>query len=324
MLAACANLIKATGLPSDRERGNQMNPAPSGHKKHKSKVTSQKTRADNFRSSLLQTILGSFEFTPEDVFKIATSVYCDIPAGLYPSEERSSTIVRTKPSLAVTNAFLHVCAVSGHFDQAWLVMEDMMHRTQGDFKPDLATYRHVLKAAAVKRRKLVSQSLDAADVDTKVGEIIDYATDSLSKQSRVALWVKLSLGGLVGATVGKFTMMGILALPSSSIFSGATEPLGEQSIITSSQQPEGIIHLLASHEVALGIGFVTGLLTAGYYIRGSTQKPRMDTKEQVTKSRGQHPREDLPHARLFGLYFPDLKTTDKEEIREYLRKEAEV
>ncbi|KAF9201245.1 hypothetical protein BGZ49_008536 [Haplosporangium sp. Z 27] len=329
MLTACADLTRATISPSHHQHRDQTNNAPSqisAHKKRKFKSVPLESRSNDFKSNFLQTILESIEFTSNDVFKIACSIYYGIPAGSYPGNERQHTITHIKPSLEVTNAFLHVCAISGHFDQAWLILEDMMDRKQGDIKPNLTTYRHVLKAASVQRQKLSDQSLDVADIDVKTEKILDYASSSLSKQSQVALWMKLGLGGLVGATVGKFTMMGIMALPSSSILNGLSEPKeGEGSmIIDSYQSGEGIIHFLATQEVALGIGLITGLLTTGYYIRLSTLSSRADpAQEQVIRSRNQYFREDLPRARLFGLSFPDLKTTNKDEIREYLRKNAD-
>ncbi|KAF9433827.1 hypothetical protein BGZ76_008932 [Entomortierella beljakovae] len=316
MLTACAD-ISRTVAPS-HEQDHQP------HKTWDQIKPKRNNSSDRFSTNLLQTILQSFEFTPEDVFKIARSVYYDIPKGSFAGGAYSNTISLTKPSLDVTNTFLHVCETTGHFDEAWLVVNEMMNRKQGDVKPDLATYRYVLRAAALQRRRHTGESLDIAEIDTKVDGIIEYASNSLSKQSRIALLVKLGLGGLVGATAFKFTMMGVMALPSLSTFSKSIEDLGkEQSTVVGAHQPDGIIHFLASQEVALGVGLAAGLLTASYFIRGSTQKIAVNAKQEpALKSRNQQIQDDLPRASIFGLYFPDLKTTSKSEIQNYLRKNA--
>lgn len=211
-----------------------------------------------------------------------------------------------------------------------------MGRAQGDVKPDLTTYRNVLRAAHVHRQQLQKQGVDTGDLDIKVDNIIDRAAEALAKQTRMALRIKLGLGALIGATVGKFTMMGILALPPLRFMGEVEEPkLEEHSTAMETSLPvDGIIHYMESHELAMGVGLAVGILTAGYFIRGSTRHSRIVSEQDPTpKSRSKDSRssigyrnalQDLPRAKLLGLYFPDLPTTNLDEIRENLRSNMKV
>ncbi|KAF9279291.1 hypothetical protein BGZ68_008004 [Mortierella alpina] len=270
-------------------------------------------------------------FTSDQVFSIACSIHDNIPAtsdfcsGLGESSNYSN------PSLQVTNAFLHVCAITGHFDRAWSVLQEMVQRPQGDVKPDLATFRHVLNAAAVHRRRAADLNEDA-EFNSKVEKVIEQGAEALSRQARMAFGMKLGLGGLVGATVGKFTTMGLMALAESNILTkGTGSTVGGDPTVAAgptTQLSDGMIHLLASQEVAAGMGLAAGLLTMGYFIKGSTRHFSSPTAVTATgesgskvPSRHHHVPDSLPRARLFGLYFPDLTTINKEEIRDCLRME---
>ncbi|KAK3817640.1 MAG: hypothetical protein J3Q66DRAFT_188093 [Benniella sp.] len=324
MLMACADLTR-TALSSPilgHEQSKKQNPSSKGKQRHGSRI-------NDLRLNLLKTILDSSTFTSDEVFGIARFIYNNISTGSYRPNDNATQPMH--PSLQVTNAFLYVCALNGHFDEASAVLEDMMGRSQGDIKPDLTTFRHVLRAAHVRRQQLRIKIEEASALDAHVDWIIDHAAEALAKQTRMAFWIKLGLGGLVGATVGKFTMMGVLALPSSKFMSNVGESAGTgSSTIQGPLQPtDGIIQLLSSQELAMGVGLAAGVLTAGYFIRGSTrlsvatvkQGPALDTNSEDARSsiRYQHAPLSLPRARLLGFYFPDLATTDVDEIRENLR-----
>jgi len=336
MLMACADLTRtALSLPvPGYEQSKKQNPGSQGKQRHGSlSVLAREAGISDLRLNLLKTILDSSAFTSDKVFAIARFIYDDISTGSYLDTDPDDNATQpTHPSLQVTNAFLYVCALNGHFDEASAVLEDMMGRSQGDIKPDLTTFRHVLRAAHVRRQlQLQSQKEDASALDAHVDWIIDHAAEALVKQTRMAFWIKLGLGGLVGATVGKFTMIGVLALPSSKFMSKVGESAGtEASTVQGPLQPtDGIIQLLSSQELAMGVGLAAGVLTAGYFIRGSTrpsvttvaQEPTLDTNSEDARSsiRYQHAPQSLPRARLLGFYFPDLATTDVDEIRENLR-----
>ncbi|KAG0200049.1 Cyclin-dependent kinase 10 [Mortierella sp. GBA30] len=370
MLYACADLNRAAVVTSTRsQHGSSGARSESSSTK---RVKGAAAQSDNDRrnqgaggnltelgSNLLQTILQSSMFTSDQVFKIACSIHDNIATesdAISITGSESGGRPRSHPSLQVTNAFLHVCAITGHFDKAWLTLQEMIQRPQGNVKPDLTTYKYVLKAAAVQRHQQSAnhyhhyqqqhqqqqqqQHAEDPELNSKIEIVIEQGADALSRQARMAFWMKLGLGGLVGATVGKFTMMGIMALPDSNMFSTSTESVvkGHSSVIvdSSSKISDGIIHLLASQEVAAGFGLAAGLLTAGYFIRGSTRHPTPSTVADADAAtttntagmsehdRRQSPRqyhvpENLPRARLFGLYFPDLVTVNKNEIRDYLR-----
>ncbi|KAF9574953.1 hypothetical protein EC968_004954 [Mortierella alpina] len=271
-------------------------------------------------------------FTSDQVFRIACSIHDNIPVtSISGSEGLGESNNHHNPSLQVTNAFLHVCAISGQFGRAWSVLQEMVQRPQGDVKPDLTTYRHVLKAAAVHRHRILDSNEDA-EFNARVDRVIEQGAEALSRQARISFWMKLGLGGLVGATVGKFTTMGIMALAESNIMARGSGSIakGDTTGVTSStvQLSDGMIHLLASQEFATGIGLAAGLLTMGYFIKGSTRHYCSPTAVTATGEFGskapfrhQQVPDSLPRARLFGLYFPDLATINKEEIRDCLRSE---
>ncbi|GJJ75605.1 hypothetical protein EMPS_07963 [Entomortierella parvispora] len=228
------------------------------------------------------------------------------------------------PSLQVTNAFLNVCAMTGQFEKAITLLLEMRQRPQGDVKPDLTTYKLVLRAAAVHGRDLGSAA-EQEEHARRVDDILDKATSTLARQAQVALWMKMGLGGLVGATVGKFTMMGVMALPTSGLFESGTQNSAgghEHTVAMDPSVPgEGMLHILATQEVALGIGLAVGMMTAGYVILGSTRQ-----QAGTAVRRHSHPRglPKLPRAQFFGLYFPDLVTTRKNEIRTYLQQSMDI
>ncbi|KAF9930669.1 Cyclin-dependent kinase 10 [Linnemannia zychae] len=354
MLNACANLCRATTSSSHpktakytRKQRQQQHTQPSMEKKDAMES------APSLAPNLLETIIKSSSFSSEQVFRIARSIYIELAARPYPvigvlkdlpSRQRIS-------SLEVTNAFLNVCAIAGHFGDAYSVLQDMIHSPQGDIKPDLATYRFVLQAAASAKRQqspsIKSQDLNEdqhfvedTSVDTRTQEVIEQAVEILSKKARTALWIKLALGGLVGATVSKFTVMAIMALPTSHPLEGTIGSASEEPVsfhTTGGIHPaEEIIMLLKSQEVATGIGLAAGMLTIGYFILGSTRRPMAagnqqaatyghkstsaPAEEQGVKTYHGHLPDILPRAKPFGLYFPDLATTSKDEIREYLQK----
>ncbi|KAF9083918.1 Cyclin-dependent kinase 10 [Mortierella sp. AD031] len=394
MLTACANLCRTTGTRSHSKathsRKQQQPPQPpkSRRKTDINKTTATAT-TNSLASNLLETILQSSVFSSDQVFAIARSIHDNLSTRPHPV----SGIIQDKSrqrklSLQVTNAFLSVCAITGHFDDAWRVLQEMVDSPQGDVKPDLTTYRHVLRAAAVLRRQLTAdaaasqedQARRISSIDTTAQQVVEQAAEALSKKARMAFWIKLGLGGLTGATVCKFTMMAIMALPTSgfmgtgidrggsgggsgewggvqssiSAYSGGSVELVKEStpshMIDSLQSTEGIMEFLATQEVATGIGLAVGMLTAGYFILGSTRRPPMvrqatnvqepagDVKEEDPGFKTRHTRhqqhqhhqyhhyhlsETLPRARLFGLYFPDLATTSRDEIRDYLRKSTQ-
>ncbi|KAF9351545.1 Cyclin-dependent kinase 10 [Mortierella sp. NVP85] len=338
MLMACADLTR-TALSSPALGYEQSKKTGSPRKQRHGSLSSIAREAgiSDLRLSLLKTILDSSAFTSDEVFGTARFIYDNISTGSYLNTDLNDNATQPMhPSLQVTNAFLYVCALNGHFDAASAVLEDMMGRSQGDVKPDLTTFRHVLRAAHVRRQQLQDHSEEASALDAHVDWIIDHAAEALAKQTRMAFWIKLGLGGLVGATVGKFTMIGILVLPSSKFMSNVGESAGtESSTVQGSLQPtDGIIQLLSSQELAMGVGLAAGVLTAGYFIRGSTrqsvasvkQEPEPGTHSEDTRSsiRYQHAPQSLPRARLLGFYFPDLATTDVDEIRENLRSNMRV
>ncbi|KAG0005840.1 hypothetical protein BGZ65_010029 [Modicella reniformis] len=336
MLVACADLTRAA-LPSlDQEHGHnrkQQNAQTHGAgRKPGSQVAMGR---DVGTRNLLQTILESSAFTSNDVFKIACSIYHEISTGSYlkTSQGEDANHQPTHPPLQVANAFLYVCAIAGHFDKASTVLEDMMGRAQGAIKPDLTTYRHVLRAAYKHRQRLRNQNAeDTSDLDVKIDQIIDHAAEALVRQARMAFWIKLGLGGLAGATVAKFTMMGVMALPSSRSIIQVDGSVGSDH--SSSLSTDGIIQLLASQEIAMSVSLAAGLLTAGYFIHGSTRQPiamaqqepslRTALKSTDLNTRYQRAVQDLPRAKLFGLHFPELATTNIDEIRENLRSNMRV
>ncbi|KAF9914557.1 hypothetical protein BX616_008043 [Lobosporangium transversale] len=379
---------------------------PGGRTKGKEKVQKQQgPRTHDIKATLLKTILDSSRFTSDDVFRVARAIYYSLAMGKFyhaagasnwkisgdgddncdgsntgsqfPSSSSSSSSSdtlkskdRPSPSNQITNAFLDVCAVTGNFDEAYAVVKEMMQSPQGNIKPDLMTYRYVLKAATTAGRSYskANNVIAEKEIEVKVNIVIDEASEALYRQSRMAFWMKIGLGGLAGAAVGKFTMLGIMALPSSraliqdtnagvgisTVDHAGSDVLAENriDIVGSPQSVDGILELLASQEVAMGVGLVAGLLTAGYVIRSSTSQsvattavtteaaatvPISTSKAVLTetvpsnKSKAQRPyrqhhhpndREpsiSLPRAKLFGLYFPDLATTNKNEIRDYLK-----
>ncbi|OAQ23642.1 hypothetical protein K457DRAFT_142602 [Linnemannia elongata AG-77] len=366
MLAACANLCRATmsPLPSRTTHHPRKHQQHTRLPKDKSKPETNKASTTSALPNLLETILQSSMFSSDQVFNIARSIHNDLSARPHsesgiiqdlPSRQRTS-------SIQVTNAFLDICAMTGHFDEAKTVLQEMLNSPQGDVKPDLTTYRHVLRAAAVAQRHQSAVPRQDQDqnqatkysIDASVQEVIEQASEALSKKARMALWIKLGLGGLTGATVGKFTMLAIMALPTSRpLEDGVDRNSGESTsthMIDSFQPTEGIMEFLATQEVATGIGLAVGMLTAGYFILGSTRRPLATVVTQqtstatpttahaqepavdetvgdpITKNRHDHHHhhhhlpDTLPRARLFGLYFPDLATTSKDEIRDYLQK----
>ncbi|KAF9955244.1 hypothetical protein BGZ70_010299 [Mortierella alpina] len=341
MLAACADLNRAATQSSPRKEDRliAVSRKERGHRAGTSAGAPWNERDDRTASprdlgpSLLQTILQSSLFTSDQVFRIACSIYENISgASNLASGGSGKSSHSHNPSLQVTNAFLHVCAVTGHFDRAWSVLQEMVQRPQGDVKPDLTTYRHVLKAAAVHRNRVKDRN-EETEFNARVERVIEQGAEALSRQARMAFWMKLGLGVLVGATVGKFTTMGILALAESKILARGAglivqgDPL-EATGSTTVQVSDGMIDLLACQEIAAGIGLAAGLLTVGYVIKGSTRQSCSATAVTATgesgskgPSRHQYVPDSLPRARLFGLYFPDLTTIKKEEIRDFLRME---
>ncbi|KAG0368212.1 hypothetical protein BGX24_002909 [Mortierella sp. AD032] len=383
MLTACANLCRAS-MSHSRKHQQPTRPSKDKRKLDNSKSTTAATPSKAL--NLLEMILQSSVFSSDQVFKIARSIHHDLSTRPHPV----SGIIQELPnrqrtsSLQVTNAYLDLCAITGHFDDARAVLQEMLDSPQGDVKPDLTTYRHVLRAAtAAKTSHGNDQEQDLtrkASIDTSVQEIIEQAAEALSKKARMAFWIKLGLGGLTGATVGKFTMMAIMTLPiirpieigSSGLQSSSNgESVSTTHMIDALQPTEGIMEFLATQEVATGIGLAVGMLTAGYFILGSTRRPLTAavttttavvsrqipaTETTTTMTQAQEPAVDaavaeeekeelgskirhvqqqqhlhhrhhqhylsdaLPRARLFGLYFPDLVTTSKDEIRDYLRK----
>ncbi|KAF9191406.1 hypothetical protein BGZ51_007410 [Haplosporangium sp. Z 767] len=333
MLTACANMCrKATAdTPHSADRQNaRESRVEKGHGKPKRTPISQEVDATEWGSGLLQTILQSSTFTADEVYKIACTIHDKIATGLHLHEEQDSA-PHASPSLQVTNAFLRVCAITGHFDKAWSVLQDMTHRAQGDVKPDLTTYKHVLKAATVYRESSTDRSVDDAKLDQKIKDVIEQGSKSLTRQARISFWMKIGLGGLAGVTAGKFAALGVLALPTSDILSASAKTAEDTPhlVIDPSHANESALHLLASQEVAASIGLVVGLLTASYFIIGNTgstivQVPHRLVSDRAkdepgSKRRYPHALEGLPRARLFGLYFPELATINKEEIRKYLK-----
>ncbi|KAF9990655.1 hypothetical protein BGZ75_000472 [Mortierella antarctica] len=339
MLAACADLSRAATLFSPRKEDRlrapprkQLGPGTgksAGALRNEGDTGAPTTR--DLGPNLLQTILQSSMFTSDQVFRIACSIHDNIPsASIIGSRGPGGSSHHHSPSLQVTNAFLHVCAITGHFDRSWSVLQEMVQRPQGDVKPDLATYRHVLKAAAVHRHR--KHCNEDKEFSSRVDRVIEQGAEALSRQARMAFWMKLGLGGLVGATVGKFTTMGIMALAESNIMARGTGSIVKEDPTVASSSTihlsDGILHLLASQEVAAGMGLAAGLLTVGYFIKGSTRHFCSPTAVAATgelgsraTSRHQQVPDSLPRARLFGLYFPDLATINKEEIRDCLRLE---
>ncbi|KAG0256189.1 hypothetical protein BG011_004715 [Mortierella polycephala] len=336
MLTACASMSKnatADAPHSADQRNARVSHVDKGYGKSKLQQgtpISQGVEAAEWGSGLLQTILQSSTFTADEVYRIACTIHDKIATGLHLHQGQDS-VPHANPSLQVTNAFLDVCAITGHFDKAWSVLQDMTHRTQGNVKPDLTTYRHVLKAATVYKGSSTDQSADDAKMDQKIKDVIEQGSESLTRQARISFWMKLGLGGLAGVTVGKFATLGVMAFSTSDILgtsARATEDTSHLAIDTS-YAAESAFHLLASQEVAAGIGFVAGLLTAGYFIIGSTGSSIVRVPHRLgsdrakdepgSKRRHPHALENLPRARLLGLYFPDLATINKEEIRNYLK-----
>ncbi|KAF8945908.1 hypothetical protein BGZ47_001734 [Haplosporangium gracile] len=369
MLTACANLCRAAVSPLPSSSAHHLRKQQQQHTrslKNKRKSEIGKASAKSAPSNLLETILQSSMFSSDQVFKIARSIHNDLSTRphsesgivqVLPSRQRTS-------SLQVTNAFLDVCAITGHFNDARSILQEMLNSPQGDVKPDLTTYRHVLRAATIAQRHQSTAASQAQDqvqarrtsIDTSVQKIIEQAAEALSKKARMVFWIKLGLGGLTGATVGKFTMLAIMALPiPRPLEDGMEGSLRESTsthMIDSLQPTEGVMEFLVTQEIATGIGLAVGMLTAGYFILGSTRRslttmvtqqtsgatttphtqqpavdkavgePRNKTRhDQCHQHRHKHYLPDtLPRARLFGLYFPDLVTTSKDEIRDFLRK----
>ncbi|KAG0286260.1 hypothetical protein BGZ96_009573 [Linnemannia gamsii] len=371
MLTACASLCRAAVTPMPSKTTHHLRKQQQQHPRLPRDKRKQETNKSSTTPNLLETILQSSMFSSDQVFRIARSIHSDLStrshseSGIiqdHPSRQRTS-------SLHVTNAFLDVCAITGHFDDARTVLQEMLDSPQGDVKPDLTTYRYVLRAAAVAQRHqsgVANQGQDQdqaakTSINASVQEVIELAAEALSKKARMAFWIKLGLGGLTGATVGKFTMMAIMALPTSRPLeeNGMERSDGESAsthMIDSLQPTEGIMEFLATQEVATGIGLAVGMLTAGYFILGSTSRPLTAVTAQSTRAtpaatttaheqgpemdeavrepgvktrhdqREHHQRhhhdlsDTLPRAKLFGLYFPDLATTSKDELRDYLWK----
>ncbi|KAG0321588.1 Cyclin-dependent kinase 10 [Dissophora globulifera] len=286
MLTSCSDLMRSTVSSASTTASADTSVAEPSIQ-NKKRPRKQHVSPDIIRNpreiqtNLLQMILESSTFTSEEVLSVACSIYYDVSSGStimkqeqkQENEASNSTPWSTStpddgfyhtrsPSIIVTNAFLQVCSMSGHFDKAWSVMEGMMHRSQGDVKPDVATYQWVLKTASVRRRQLLhhrqrgqksDQSMELSEIDARVAQILDFATEALARKSRVALSIKLGLGGLVSATVGKFTMLAVMALPSSNPFGSGDDGRDQWTFLDPSQPVGGIIHLLASQEIAMGV-----------------------------------------------------------------------
>lgn len=292
MLHACAELCRAV-LPSE-------GPTKKGQKEDHC----QHQQSPN--NPLLQTILDSSRFTPDQVFRVASTVHDTIAVEANPAG----------PSTKVTNAFLNVCAVTGQFDRAYEILQDMAHTAQGGVKPDLATFRNVLRTAATAKRHTTTDA--DADLSAKIDNVIELGTESLVRQARISFGMKLGLGGLAGATVGKFTTMGLVALPTN-VLGKRSFDAAETAMVVDTEHPlHGIVQVLASSEAAMGIGLTAGLLTAWYFVLGSTRKVAVDHQQK------HHDHHQLPRAKLLGMYFPDLATTDRDEIRRYLRRIVEI
>jgi len=335
MLLACVHLSRTAMVAQERQSSSGGNTGRHGAKvQSQNNPKSRGTRdSPGLRPNLLDTILQSSVFTSDLVFDIACSIHDDVARGLpftvdakHKAQSEAPPKGTRTPSLQVTNAFLNVCAMTGQFEKARTLFLEMRQRPQGDVKPDLTTYRLVLRAAAVHGRDLGSSAEQEEHV-RRVDEILDQATNTLSRQAQVAFWMKMGLGGLVGATVGKFTMMGVMALPTSGLFESSVQNSTEGHVHASvamdpSIPGEGMLHILATQEVALGIGLAVGMMTAGYVILGSTRQ-----QGGAAARRHGHPQRGLPklpRAQLFGLYFPDLATTRKNEIRTYLQQSMDI
>ncbi|KAF9579859.1 hypothetical protein BGW38_003708, partial [Lunasporangiospora selenospora] len=308
MLEACADICRSGSYP-------QLRP-PSGdpvHKVSRKKAGSIRRQSQSQNSTaheehltgsnlgLFQAVLGSFDFTPNQTFKIACNIHDIIAVRCFPSGH---------PSTAVSNAFLNVCAITGEFEKASHLLDDMIHTSQGDFKPDLTTFRLVLKSAAVYRNKIYPRShriyggrrgsyqgtgvdpepgtdMSFKEFEAKVQGVIEAGVHLLSRQARVAFTVKMGLGGLAGAAVGKLAMLSVLALPSSRFVVGnpdlgATQGIETSGIIDAAESTviaglpmkndlpvDSVLQMLASQEIAIGIGLFAGILTAGYFILGN-------------------------------------------------------
>ncbi|KAF9328766.1 Cyclin-dependent kinase 10 [Podila minutissima] len=297
MLHACAELCRAA---SPSERPIEIGQIAPHHQHHQSPKN----------NPLLQTILDSSRFTSDQVFRIASTIHDTVAIQANPAG----------PSTKVTNAFLNVCAVTGQLDRAYEILQDMAHTAQGGVKPDLATFRNVLRTAATAKRHTTTDA-DAADLSVKIDKVIELGTDSLVRQARISFGMKLGLGGLAGATVGKFTTMGVMALPTNVLGRPGPKSIeaAEAAMVVDTEHPlHGIVHVLTSSEAAMGIGLTAGLLTAGYFVLGNTRKVAVEHQQKYHDHHHQ-----LPRAKLLGMYFPDLATTDRDEIRSYLSRIVE-
>ncbi|KAG0339804.1 hypothetical protein BG004_006663 [Podila humilis] len=360
MLHACAELCRAVSTEGSTNSKNHHH-HQHGFDHHNYQEETRQRHQDS-DSLLLRTILDSFTFTPDQVLKVADMIHGTIAIQANPSGG---------PSTKVTNAYLDVCAVTGQFDKAYEVLQGMAHSVQGGVKPDLGTFRNTLRAAATAKRMhrrpvalggggsstsssgggggggtSTTNGDNEPELNEKIDKVIELGTATLLRQARISFWMKLGLGGLAGATVGKFTTMGVMALPTNILgLSGSKQgkEVVEATMVIDTEHPlHGLVQVLTSSETAMGIGLTAGVLTAGYFVMGSMQKlsdmegkHRVDEpQQQQQQQQHQHQHQNqyqhqhqhqhqLPRAKMVGMYFPDLATVNGEEIRRYLRRIVE-
>ncbi|KAF9977355.1 hypothetical protein BGZ73_006224 [Actinomortierella ambigua] len=280
---------------------------------------------DMLSNVLLDSIYHSLGFSSEEVFELATWIYqrgWEQERQITPMYMSKTTTVdrqgpmdhtmRPAPSVAVLNSYLRVCSVTHHTDRA-VEMFDDRERLLKNIRPEASLYAHWLWVLACQASSPplapsspLSTTLSASSVDAKAQEVINVASRVLARQARYPFWIKMLLGVMIGGTVGKFTTLGLMALPvhgggegagatggrggldvGVSQEGGVEEAMEAASHIGSSLSADGVLHALTSPEVATAAGLATFALSFGLFlIRDTTTNAAISSAAILHQGRG--------------------------------------
>ncbi|KAF9164617.1 hypothetical protein DFQ26_001234 [Actinomortierella ambigua] len=296
---------------------------------------------DLLSNALLDSIYHSLGFSSDEVFELATWIYqrgweqdrqitpMDKSGTINTATDRhglTTLAMRPTPSVAVMNCYLRVCSTTHHVDRA-IEMFDDRERLLKDVKPDVTSSPSSLSSTPLR-------------MDAKAQEIIRVASKSLAHQARYPYWIKMLLGAMIGGTVGKFTTLGLMALPIhtrgggggevgqkigvdmaeggpyglSTSTAAAEEAMEAASHIGSSLSVDGILHALASPEVATTAGLATFALSFGLFlIRDTTTSAAISPMTMVRTAHHRPPPGSDLHKR--SAVAADVDVQDEERER---------
>ncbi|KAG0240242.1 hypothetical protein BGW41_007081 [Actinomortierella wolfii] len=329
MLKSCIDLAQmassTAALPmhgTNRHRGGKVrwdSIADTTASKVKETSKESSNNLDTLSDALLDSIYQSLDFSQEEVFDLATWIY---QYGWEQerqaiSVERPSTslcglvVMRPTPSVEVLNYYLRVCGITHHVDRA-IEMFDDRSRILKDVKPDVSVYAHWLWALA-RESSLHSSSGTALSpaADSKAQEVIDVASKSLARQAGFPYWIKMLLGAMIGGTVGKFTTLGWMALsgggsetaaPATATSTATTVSAPETesleaamtaaSHVGSSLSADGVLHALASTDIATTAGLGAFALSFGLFLFRDTATIVAKSATAFSEMRNSHGHSD--------------------------------